>query len=148
MSAPLLGWAPPSVSRLVVAWLVPLLGAGKVGMQRPQNGGLPYCLVNVVAGKEDERKLMQSSTVSVHTFADNMDDAESTAQTVHQRMLLLGPPLAPPQQVTLTLAGGATQTVVPHSVTTNHIPTWLDYQDDQIYRFAARYDIDVRFAAA
>lgn len=147
MSAPVLRWAAPSITRLVIAWLVPRYGAGNVGARRPQAGQLPYRMVTLVAGNDPHQKVKRSGTVSVHTFADNYDDAEAGAQDTDDRMLLLGPPLAAPQQVTVTNADKSTSVVASATITSHQIPMWLDYQDDLIFRFIARYDIDVRFVA-
>ena len=141
MSIPLLNWAPPSVTRLVVAWLQPL---GTSGALRPQTAVLPYRMVTTVGGDETCDKTMQKAVVSVHTFDVSMDAAESSAQLTHQRMLLMGPPLAPPQLITYTINGNSVS-ATPHSVTTHHIPQWQDYQDDLIFRFVARYDVWARF---
>lgn len=137
-----LPWAAPSISRIVVAWLVPEFGAGNVGLRRPQSGQLPYRMVTLVSGSDPLQKVMRSGTVSVHTFADNMDDAEQAAQDTDNRMLLMGPPLTGPKQITIQPSG---LVVSPHSITCTQIPVWKDYQDDLIFRFWARYEIDVRF---
>lgn len=104
-------------------------------------------MVSVVAGTETDDKVRQRAIVSVHTFADSMDTAEWAAQITHQRMLLLGPPLAAPQAVTITLPDNTTRVVKPDSIVTNQIPLWADYEDDEIFRFVARYEIWVRIVA-
>lgn len=144
MSAPLFPWSPPSVSRLVIAWLMPMGGPGSCGAQRPQSAATPYRMVTVTAGTENDQKLMQSAVVSVHTFAQDMDTAEFQAGLTHQRMLLMGPPLAAPQSISYVTPAGSV-TAVPHSVCTKAIPTYLSYEDELIYRFYARYEVQVRF---
>lgn len=138
---PLFPWAPASPSRLVIEWLSPL---GEVGSRRPQAGVLPYRMVTTVAGTEGADKLMQTAVVSVHTFAADMDEAEYQAGITHRRMLLMGPPLAAPQSITYVTPAGSV-TAVPHSVCTKAIPTYLSYEDELIYRFYARYEVQVRF---
>jgi len=147
MSAALIPYAFPSVTRVVIAWLLPLCGPGGVGARRPDAAVLPYRLVTTVAGHETPEKVKQCATVSVHTFGDSYDSAEQAAQITHQRMLLMGPPTYGPQQITITNGDGSTQTVVPDCVTTSQIPVWHDYEDELIYRFVARYDIDMRVVA-
>ena len=137
--------APPSASRLVVAWLQGYFGAGNVGLRRPQAAALPYRMVTVVAGTETYEKIRQCAVVSVHTFADNMDDAEYQSLLTHQRMLEFGPPLAPNQTVTITVPGGPTRDATADYVETKQIPIWADYEDDEIFRFVARYEIASRF---
>lgn len=139
---PVFAWAPPSVSEVVVTWLRPLGDPNGVGTDRPSGAVLPYRMVTPVAGQE-QHKVMQRATVSVHTFHDNMDDAEAAAQLTHQRMLLLGPPWAPPQQVTIS----NNQVITPISVETVQTPSWIDYQDNTIRRFVARYEVALHFVA-
>lgn len=146
MTASLIPYAPPSIGRITIAWLTLYFGAGNAGMRRPQAGVLPYRMVTPVAGTETAERIRRCATVSVHTFADSMDDAEYQAELTHQRMLLLGPPDSAPQSVTITLPGSITQTVVPDYICTHQIPIWADYEDDLIFRFVARYEICVRFA--
>jgi hypothetical protein len=135
----LFNWMPPSVSEFVVAWLRPLGDPNGVGLERPSGAVLPYRMVTRVAGSDD--KITESSVVSVHTFADNMDDAETAAQLTHRRMLALGPPLASQQPVTMS----DSSVVVADCVTTKQSPIWVDYDDNTIRRFVARYEIDLRF---
>ena len=78
--AALIPYGFPSVTRVVIAWLVPLCGAGGVGAQRPDAGVLPYRLVTTVGGHETPEKIKQCATVSVHTFGNSYDQAEYAAQ--------------------------------------------------------------------
>ena len=144
MPTGLMPFAQPSISRAVVSWLVGYFGAGNVGLRRPSAATLPYRMVTTIGGTESCDKIVQAPVVSVHTFADNMDDAEYQAQLTHQRMLFLAPPLVSAQTVTVTLPGGATQAVTPEYIETKQIPIWVDYQDDEIFRFVARYEIGLR----
>ncbi|WP_156671360.1 MULTISPECIES: hypothetical protein [unclassified Mycobacterium] len=142
MTTPVFPLAPPSVSEVVVTWLRPLGDPNGVGTDRPSGAVLPYRMVTPVAGT-DQYKVMQRAIVSVHTFHNNMDDAESEAQLTHQRMLLLGPPFSAPQQVTIS----NNRVVTPISCDTVQIPTWVDYQDNTIRRFVARYEVALHFMA-
>ena len=56
-------------------------------------------------------------------------------------MLILGPPLAPQQRVTIS-----TGTVFVDSVTTSQSPVWMPGFTDAapIERFVARYAVDIR----
>lgn len=144
MTAALIPYGFPSVTRVVISWLLPLCGAGGVGAQRPDAAVLPYRLVTTVGGHETPEKIKQCATVSVHTFGNSYDQAEYAAQLTHQRMLLMGPPTYGPQQITITNGDGSTHVVVPDCVTTSQIPVHHDYEDELIYRFVARYEIDLR----
>jgi hypothetical protein len=134
-------WVAPSVSELVVAWLLPIGAANSASVERPTGAILPFRMVNRVASRDD--KVTDNSTVSVHTFALTMTEAESEAMLTHRRMLALGPPLAPQQMVTIS-----TGVVYADCVESSQGPVWIDYEDNQIRRFVARYEIDLRFVAA
>lgn len=134
-------WAAPSANEFVTAWLIAQTGDPlSVGMERPTGAVLPYRMVNRVAAKDD--KVTDSSTISVHTFAASMPDAEAAASLTHQWMLALGPPWAAQQQVTIS-----TGTFVADCVETSQGPLWIEYEDTQIWRFVARYEVDLRFVA-
>jgi hypothetical protein len=140
----------PSISRLVVAWLVLGFGAGGAGLRRPDAATLPYRMVTVLPGTNDKIRLC--ATVSVHTFDVSMDAAEASAQITDQRMMYLAPPLAPYQSVTVpdttVIVNGETVTIPgyvaePKSVDTVMTPSWVDYESDLIFRFVGRYKIEV-----
>lgn len=135
-------WEAPSVSEVVVAWLAPIGPANGVSVERPTGDVLPYRMVTRVAGKDD--KITDCAVVSVHTFATSMTLAESEARLTHRRMLELGPPIVGQQSVTIS----GDQVVMVDSVETSMAPVWIDYEDNQIRRFVARYAIDLRFVAA
>jgi hypothetical protein len=134
-------WMPPSINEVVVAWLLPIGAANSASVERPTGAVLPFRMVNRVAGKDD--KITDSATVSVHTFGATMDEAEAAARMTHRRMLALGPPIGAQEPVTIS-----TGTVVVDCVETSQSPVWIDYEDTNIRRFVARYEIDLRFIAA
>lgn len=121
---------------LIIQWLSPL---GEVGAVRGPGAALPFRLVQCVAGSDD--KITDSGIYQIDTFAATFDAAETQARLTHERMLRLGPPLAPQQRI--TLVGGAV--VFVDSVTTSQRPTWLQYTDAApVSRFVARYAVDIR----
>lgn len=137
---------PPSVTEFVVTYLGNQFGANSVGAERPTSTGpnptpLPYRMVNRVSGHDD--KVFESSIVSVHTFGDNMIDAESAAYITHGWMLALGPPLVGQTPVTISNS----QVVLADCVETMQSPIWVDYEDTNLRRFVARYEIGLRFVA-
>lgn len=120
---------------LIIAWLKPL---GEVGAQRNPDGPLPFRMVECVAGSDD--KITDSGIYQIDTFAATFEAAEREALVTHERMLRLGPPLAPQQRVTIS-----TGTVWVDSVTTSQRPTWVLYtQAAPVVRFVARYSVDIR----
>jgi len=145
VSAPL-AWMAPSVTEFVTVWLATQFGATGVGAERPtatpaNPTPLPYRMVNRVSGHDD--KVFESNIVSVHTFADSMTDAEAAAYVTHRWMLALGPPIVGQQPVTISNS----QVVVADCVSTMQSPIWVDYEDVNLRRFVARYEIDLRFVA-
>jgi len=125
-----------SALEVIIAWLKPL---GEVGPQRPPGAVLPFRMVQCVAGADD--KISDSSIYQVDTFAATFEQAEAQARMTHQRMLRLGPPLAPQQRVTLPDG----RTVFVDSVTTSQRPIWVQYTEAApISRFVARYSVDIR----
>ncbi|OIN79764.1 hypothetical protein BMG05_16595 [Mycobacterium malmoense] len=126
-----------------MAWLAEEFGADGVGMRRPSGAVLPYRMVGLVTGTEREDKTQRCGIVSVHTFADSMDGADDESDLAHQRMVVMGPPLYGPQEITITLRDGTTQVVSPRSLVTKQIPVWVDYEVDTIFRFVGRYEICV-----
>jgi hypothetical protein len=137
---------PPSVTEFVTAYLAAQFGATGVGAERPTTTSanptpLPYRMVNRVSGMDD--KVFESNIVSVHTFADSMTNAEAAAYATHGWMLALGPPIV--GQVPVTISNS--QVVVADYVNTMQSPIWVDYEDVNLRRFVARYEIDLRFTA-
>lgn len=121
---------------LIIEWLSPL---GEVGPQRGPGAALPFRMVQRVAGTDD--KVVDSGIYQVDTFAATFEAAEQQALLTHERMLTLGPPLAPQQRV--TLSSGVV--VFVDSVTTSQSPTWLQFTEAApISRFVARYSVDIR----
>lgn len=121
---------------LIIQWLTPL---GEVGPTRGPGAALPFRMVQCVAGVDD--KVVDSGIYQIDTFAATFEAAEHQALLTHERMLQLGPPLAPQQRV--TLSDGST--VFVDSVTTSVRPTWLQFTEAaSISRFVARYSVDIR----
>jgi hypothetical protein len=121
---------------VLIQWLKPL---GEVGPQRAPGQVLPFRMVECVAGSDD--KVVDSGIYQVSTFAANFEQAESAAAVTHERMLTLGPPLAPQQRI--TLASG--DVVWVDSVTTSQRPLWIQFTEAaQVVRFVARYTVEIR----
>lgn len=133
----LYGSLPPSGVELLVAWLSPL---GDAAGERKAGDPLPFWLVSRVAGPDD--KITDHGTYSVHSMADSLAAAEDHALLAHRRILALGPPLAPQRRV--AISGG--RTVFADMVKTDLFPRY-EYYSDNIRRYVARYDIDLRFIA-
>jgi hypothetical protein len=127
--------APPNAVEFVIAWLRPL---GLVDVKRPAGETLPYRMVNGVAAVDDPDQGLDQTVVSVHTFDTDYTAANDAAVATHQRMLLLVSD--PSRDVTLT--GGVANA---DWVETVQKPIWLDYGDNTINRFVARYRLGLSF---
>lgn len=137
MSVELYNLAPPNAVEFVVAWLRPL---GLVDVKRPAGEGLPFRMVNGVTADENIDEFLDQSVVSVHTFATTYTDASDAATVTHQRMLVL----ADDPSNTVTVNG------LPANadwVETVQKPIWVDYGDNTINRFVARYRLGLTFVA-
>lgn len=120
---------------LIINWLKPL---GEVGAQRAPGAPLPFRLVQRMAGSDD--KVVDSGIYQIDTFAATLEQAEAQAWLTHERMLALGPPLAPQQRVTMS-----TGTAFVDSVVTSQSPVWLQFTEAAaIFRFVGRYAVDIR----
>ena len=121
---------------LIINWLEPL---GEVGPQRGPNAPLPFRLVQCVAGSDD--KVTDTGIYQIDTFAATFEQAEYQASLTHERMLKLGPPLAPQQPVTIS----GDRTVFVDSITTSQRPVWVQFTEAApIARFVARYSVQLR----
>lgn len=121
---------------LLINWLAPL---GEVGPQRGPGAPLPFRLVQCVAGSDD--KVTDTAIYQVDTFAATFEEAEREAGLTHERMLTLGPPLAPQQRVTIS----NDRTVFVDSVSTSQRPVWVQFTEAApIVRFVARYRVQIR----
>lgn len=121
---------------LLIQWLAPL---GEVGPQRGPGATLPFRLVQCVSGTDD--KVTDIGIYQIDTFAATFEEAEREATLTHERMLALGPPLAPQQRVTLT----DDSVVFVDSVTTSQRPVWVQFTEAApVVRFVARYTVAIR----
>lgn len=126
---------PADAEDVIIAWLAPL---GVVSAERPAGDVLPYRLVTRVAGSDN--RITDSAVVSVHTFAATITAAATEARATHHRMLSLGP------QDDVVMPDSTIVRV--ECVDTHQGPLWVDYEDDTIKRYVARYEINLRFVAA
>ncbi len=98
-------------------------------------------MVNGVTDDEDDNLFTDDQVVSVHTFGGTYTEASDAAALTHRRMQLLihNPGL----DVMLT-----DNTIVNADyVQTLMGPQWVDYADQTINRFVARYKLGLAFVA-
>ncbi len=130
--------APPNAVEYVIAWLRPL---GLTDWNRPSGETLPFRMVNGVTDVEDDNLFTDDQVVSVHTFAATYTEASDAAAQTHRRMQLLihNPGL----DVTLL----DNSVVNADYVQTLMAPQWVDYADQTLNRFVARYQLGLSFVA-
>jgi hypothetical protein len=138
VTAQLYDQAPPNGVEYTIAWLRPLMACD---VHRPAGADLPYCMVNGVADAEDDNLFTDDQVVSVHTFAGTYTAANDAAAQTHRRMQLLV--RNPGLDVTLTDSTIANADYVQTLMS----PTWMDYGDNTINRFVARYRLGLSFVA-
>lgn len=137
MSVELYNLSPPNAVEFVIAWLRPL---GLVDVKRPAGEDLPFRMVNGVTATDDECQFLDESIVSVHTFDTTYTEASDAATITHQRMMVLAD--NPSNGVTL---GGVPACA--DWVETVQKPIRVDYGDNMINRFVARYRLGFTFVA-
>lgn len=139
MTSPeLLDESAPAAERVVSAWLAPW----KRGTRRLSGDAVPYRLIHTVAGVDNPETGLTEAVVSIHTFASTPEAAILESDKTHRRMLLLANnPLA-----NITISTG--QVVCVDYVKTAMLPTQVDYDDPNVIRYVARYDIGLSYTPA
>jgi hypothetical protein len=126
---------------LVVAWLAPLRRSGSA---RQAGDPLPFTLVNMITGTEDECLGLADPVVSVHTLCAKglgWGAAKDEAQLTHRAMLELAR-----YRDTITLNGGVLAEV--DYINVFQSPIWVTYEDTQILRKVGRYTIGLSYVPA
>lgn len=126
--------AAPAAELVVSAWLSPW----KRGTRRKADDPVPFRLIHTVAGRDCPEEGTTESVVSIHTFADSDLAAVQESEATHRRMTLLATnPLAD-----ITVGG---QLVCVDYCKTAMLPTRVDYDDPNVVRYVARYDIGLSY---
>jgi hypothetical protein len=123
----------------VIAYLtnVNAVAVGSISTRMPAKVSLPFVLVQRVAGGDDW--IIDSATVSVHSFGTDQDSASDTARTIHHAMRQL-------HAKTSVTVDGASWSINRFAV--EQTPIYLEYQESGggavSDRYVARYIIDIR----
>ncbi|QIS06758.1 hypothetical protein F5X71_34605 [Nocardia brasiliensis] len=117
----------------VIAYLAPL---GYVRAEMPNTPPLPFHLVSRITGSDDG--VTDWGTVQIEVFAANRNSARVAARRMHARMLALSP-----RAVVATDKGPAS---IDHRATLLG-PAFLDYQDENLQRYVARYELATRLTS-
>lgn len=121
----------------MVSWLTPL---GRTATRRKAGDPLPFRLVARVAGADDPVIGIDTATVSVHTLAASPEAALNEATLTHRRIGVL----AVDPTTEISLLGSAVVVAVDYC-TTLLSPMPLDYQDPNVARYVARYEIGISY---
>lgn len=131
--------AAPSAELVVVSWLRPL---GRAGTRRRAGDPIPFRLVTRVAGTDNPDVGIDTAVVSVHTFADSPENAIDESSRTHRRMsVLTRNPLT-----TITLRGSGEVMAVDYCRTVMS-PIEVEYDDPNVTRYVARYEIGLSYGA-
>ncbi len=131
----------PNGVEMLLIWLSTL---GEGGPGRPSGDALPYRMVRRIGGHDDG--VTDFGDYSVHTLATGASReaaflaADDASTLTHNRMLALGPPLVPPQPVTLNDG----RIVRADEVLTLESPVDTPYGDQLIVDFVGRYRVALR----
>jgi hypothetical protein len=114
-----------------------ILPAGQIAGRMPPQLNTPFVLVQRVAGGDDY--IVDSATISVHSFANVQTDASTIARTVHHAMRQLHP-------ATVITVDGNNWNI--YRYTTEQTPIFMEWEPSGggtvMSRYVARYRIDVR----
>lgn len=135
MPADLLSETAPDAEDFVVQWLLPLYPAAT---ERTTGDALPFCVVARISGPDDPDEGLDQPVVQVDTFGVGAAAASLAAKDVHRRMLYLAKHSADVTMSDSSLANA-------DWVETLLKPFRMPYQDDQIVRYVARYQLGLSY---
>lgn len=127
----------PNVEDFVVCWLQPLLRAST---DHSVNDGFPFVLVQRITGDDDPDCGLTDERVQLDIMADDSQEASRWSDKVHRRMTYLQRYVADVQ-----MSDGSTANA--DFVATTLKPTRMDYTNDLITRYVARYELGLSYVA-
>jgi len=99
----------------------------------PEKTGEPFFLVRRITGGDD--KITDCPVVSIHTFHTDMESAEDAAFQCHDLMLALN------AKTVVNVESGSFNVDLCETVES---PKWVDYENDNLERYVARYRLYLR----
>lgn len=122
------------VEALLVIYLAGIPDVTGTSVELPANilTRLPFIQINRVGGSDDY--ITDSATVDVDVFHSTRAEASALARVVHAAMM--------------RLRHTAVNGVLVDSVETVTGPQWINYEDENLQRYVATYQIDSRVGAA
>lgn len=127
----------PDVEDFIVCWLQPAIRAA---MQREADDPLPFCVVAGVTAIDDVDAGFNASVVQLDVFARGIPATKAAVKTVRRRMNQLARHL---DNVTMSDNSIASANYVQNQIDFER----MDYADDQIVRYVARYGVGLSFVA-
>jgi hypothetical protein len=118
---------------MLVGYLQPI-SPGNVSAEMPNDPDLPFVLVTRLSGGDD--RITEFAIMEISVFHNSRSSASSSARSMHSMMLNLKPS-------TLGLAAGGVPVRIDR-VSTIHGPSWMDYRDENLRQYTARYVIESR----
>lgn len=137
MTAELLGEGAPDVEDFLACWIGPLM---RCATERKADEELPFCQVARLAGADDPDAGTDDAAVQLDIFDRGAAAASVAADRVHRRMMLLARTMPD-----VTMSDGSTANA--DFVTTTIKPFRMSYEDDQIVRYVARYQLGLSYVA-
>lgn len=123
----------------VIAYLTSqnVIAVGSISTRMPPQLSLPFVLVQRVAGGDDW--IIDSATVSVHSFGADQTSASNTARAIHHAMRQL-------HSKTVVTVDGAQWRI--NRLAVEQTPIYLEYQESGggavSDRYVGRYILDIR----
>lgn len=122
---------------LVVTYLQPL-NPGGVAVEMPPNPTAPFILITRIAGADD--RITDRGMVQVECFHSSRDAANALARQMHYSIQQWTAKVG----VTLPSAGRA---VYIDRIETVQAPHWEPYEDENLKRYLARYEVISRITS-
>lgn len=110
------------------------ISPGNVAAEMPNQPNMPFILVARASGGDD--KVTDFAIVEISVFHTSRVLASAAARLMHTKMLALRP-----TTVGLVVAGSPVRI---DRCSTIHGPAWMDYQNENLRRYTARYVVESR----
>lgn len=122
--------------RMLVNYLQPV-SPGNVAAEMPNDPPLPFVLVTRVSGHDD--RITEFAIIEISVFHSSRIGALDAARHMHSMMLALKP-----STTGLTVSGNPVRI---DRVSTIHGPSWMNYRDENLRQYTARYVIESRVSS-
>lgn len=141
MTVDLLSEEAPDAEEFFVSWLQPLLRAAT---EHKTTDSYPFAVVQYISGADDECTGVEDGVVQVDFFDTARDGmvaaqaAKMTARQGHRRIMFLAKHIAD-----VELSDGSVANC--DYIETSLKPIRMDYADEQVVRYVARYQVGLSY---